>query len=84
MGKRLNDTAAVAAMPVPTAPGVNKTCEVSVREISNGYIERRTTYGDGMDDYKSSETYHSTPPEMPKERESPRGNSLRGAIKSLK
>lgn len=53
---RLNDTAAVAAMPVNAMrAGANRETTESVRQIDNGFITRRSHY-DG-DRYHSSEVF---------------------------
>ncbi len=69
-------------------PAGGSTCEISTRAIDNGFIVRKTQYGSGMDDYRSSETFSKTAPSMPRmtaEREGSVGEErLSGAIKECK
>ena len=77
----------LSAVPISNAKG-GETCEISTRAIDNGFIVRKTQYGSGMDDYRSSETFSKTAPSMPKmmaEREGSVGDErLSGAIKECK
>jgi len=77
----------MTAVPISNAKG-GETCEISTRAIDNGFIVRKTQYGSGMDDYRSSESFSKTAPSMPKIMNQPQGSvgdeRLSGAIKECK
>lgn len=77
----------LSGVPISNAKG-GGTCTISTRAIDNGFIVSKTQYGEGLDDYKSSESFSKTAPSMPKmmsEREGSVGDErLSGAIKECK
>lgn len=85
MAKRLSDTAAIAGAPSVGDDGC-KSINISVEKIENGYVTRTSSYGTGMDDYKSKEVYSAAAPKiaMPSEPRPRSVGSLSSAIKSLK
>ena len=58
---RLNDTAALAAIPTQGLDS-HESRSSSVRRIDNGYIASQSSYKDGRHEYK--ETYSESPPNM--------------------
>lgn len=74
----------LSGVPISNAKG-GETCTISTRAIDNGFVVTKTQYGDGLGDYRSSESFSKTAPSMPKmlaEREGSVGSErLAGAIK---
>lgn len=63
MGKRLNDTRAIAKQAMPANPLYeNETHSVHVRPIANGYLKTET-HSDA-DGYSSNETFHRNKPDL--------------------
>ncbi len=83
MKSRLNDTAALKAMP---SKADTKGCtyeSVSVRPIDNGFIVSKTCDLDGR--YESSECYVPERPQLLTEsNQSSQSSSMKDAVKSLK
>lgn len=57
MRRRLNDTAAIAALPEDS----EMTRTTSVRKISNGYLVRESTCNPGTGEYRSNERFSRKP-----------------------
>lgn len=75
----------------PASVPMNESAEVSVRQIDNGFIVRKSTYG-GKGGYQSTEVYSKEKPKIelevgPEEKSRPRKSApstLASAIKHLK
>lgn len=77
-GKRLNDTAALQAIPAYSLER-SESRSVNVRKIENGYLTCESSCKDGK--YESSETYSATPPDLG---ENQSENGLKRAVDYMK
>ena len=75
---RLNDTAAIAAMPADDLQK-HESRSTSVRHIENGYVVRESSEKDGR--YESREFFSATPPDLA---EDDKSTSLRAAVDYMK
>jgi hypothetical protein len=84
MGKRLNDTAAIARATPKGDSSTHESVSVEVRSIDNGFIKRTSTCGsDGS--YNCKEEFSSARPALVEGQSPARGgSSLREATKYLK
>jgi len=83
--KSRSSVAVLAAAGAPVCcDSEEESVSVSVRQIDNGYVTRRTRYGPGC--YDSSEQFSREKPEIEVEtNKQPRGmGSLRDAVDSIK
>ncbi len=68
----------ITSIPKSGKMGKNESVSIDVRSIDNGYVTRRSQYGDGT--YSSTESYSKEKPSLA---EMPTSNSMKAAVDYL-